>query len=472
MNNENMALVLFLVDDRYFALESNCVYEIVNTQPVTKLPFVEDYIDGLVSVDGLIATQIDLSRYITGEGSDNECKELIILKIENNLFALKINKVLIKYDISIDELHTIDNEEGASSDEKGLIVKGEFEWNSHTVFLLNTDRIRNLLDVQGAPKTKKGLLGRVGTNDDDDNITEHAYLVVENNKEKFTFLLEQVVEIIPAQEITSVPGSPDCVLGITVIRGEPLLMLSTDKLLDEEIIEHGDNSDFLIMNISGKRLGLVFDKVIGIDKYPEDALHQTNIASNKASGVLIDRDNNLLTLLDPELLVDSDCIKLINKYIPEHREQKNEDSQEFVQSLLMTMNDENYAIPVSSIKRIMAWKKPAKLDDDYLRDSKLPIVGVTEWDGTVIPVINILGAQSKKRENHDYRGFVIIGNDKENMAISVDEAKQLIEIPYNRIKSYSDSDNNLLSGVANIDSLLVSIVNVSPLLENIDEARI
>ena len=105
-------------------------------------------------------------------------------------------------------------------------------------------------------------------------------------------------------------------------------------------------------------------------------------------------------------------------------------------------------------------------------ESKLPIVGVTEWDGIVIPVINILGANSNKTNNQDYQGFVIIGNDKENMAISVDEAKRLIDIPRNRIESFSDSDNSLLSGVANIDSLLVSIVNVSPLLGNTGETRI
>jgi len=472
MKNENMALVLFFVDDRYFALESNYVHKIIDMQPITKLPFVEDYIDGLISVDGLIATQINLIRYIAGEDSNQEYKELIILKIEDNLFALKINKVLVKHDLNIDELQTIDHEGGSSSYEEGSIVKGEFEWNSNTVILLNAERIRNLLDVQGAPRTKKSLLGKINTNDEDDHLTENAYLVVENNNAKFTFLLEKVVEIIPAQEITPVPGSPDCVLGITIIRGEPLLMLSTDRLLDEEIIEDSDKSDFLVINISGKRLGLVFDKVIGIDKYPEDALHQTNIASKKASGVLIDRNNNLLTLLDPGLLVDSDCMELINKYIPEYSEKKDEDNQEFIPSLLMTMNKENYAIPVSSIKRIVAWKKPAKLDDDYLKDAKLPIIGITEWDGTVIPVINILGAQSKNIKNQDFKGFVIIGNDKENMAISVDEAQRLIDIPCNRIKSYSDSDNNLLSGVANIESLLVSIVNVSPLLENIGEAKI
>ena len=472
MKNKNMSLVLFFVDDRYFALESSCVHEIIDVQPVTKLPFVEDYIEGLIGLDGLIATQINLSRYLTGEDSSQECKELMILKIEDNLFALKINKVLINHDIDIDELKTMDNEDSDLSDKESSIVKGEFEWNSHTVILLNIERFRNLLDVQGAPKTKKSLLGKIDKNHDDANLAENDYLVVENNNEKFTFLLDQVVEIIPAQEITSVPGSPDCVLGITIIRGKPLLMLSTDRLLNEEIVEHDESSNYLIFNISGKRLGLVFDKVIGIDKYQDDALHQTNISSDKASGVLIDRDNNLLTLLDPRLLVDSDCIELVNKYIPEYNEQKEEDSHESIPSLLMTMNEENYAIPVSSIKRIVAWKEPGKIDDNYLQNSKLPIVGVTELDGSVIPVINIFGDHSKKIKKQDYQGFVIIGNDKENMAISVDEAKRLIEIPQNKIDTYSNSDNNLLSGIANIDSLLVSIVNVAPLLGNIDETRI
>jgi purine-binding chemotaxis protein CheW len=79
-----------------------------------------------------------------------------------------------------------------------------------------------------------------------------------------------VREIIPPQPATRIPGAPPAVDGLVNVRGSLLTVVGGHAVLDRASVPSAEGS-ILVLEVAGKRLGLVVDEVLDLlDVAPED----------------------------------------------------------------------------------------------------------------------------------------------------------------------------------------------------------
>lgn len=118
--------------------------------------------------------------------------------------------------------------------------------------------------------------------------------------------------IVRAEETRSIPNSPNYVEGIFNLRGEIIPIINLHKrfhirrseLSEEDMLLSG----FIIIKISGMKIGVIIDKISRVLSFDLDAMQKppqmlTGIGAEYIQGVFT-RDEGYLILLDIERLFD------------------------------------------------------------------------------------------------------------------------------------------------------------------------
>jgi len=108
--------------------------------------------------------------------------------------------------------------------------------------------------------------------------------------------LERVVETLRPLPIEPVAGGPAFVLGLAVIRGAPLPVVDTARLLGAQ---HERAERFVVVEVDGRRIALAVGSVLGVRTVPRGSLHAL-------PPLLLDADTEVIAAvgrLDAELLL-------------------------------------------------------------------------------------------------------------------------------------------------------------------------
>jgi purine-binding chemotaxis protein CheW len=90
--------------------------------------------------------------------------------------------------------------------------------------------------------------------------------------EDYAIDIMRVREIIHPLPITPVPRAPAFVEGVVRLRGEVIPVLDVRKRLGVEVRPASRRSRFLVVNVAGRRLGLVVDEVCEVLRLPRSEL--------------------------------------------------------------------------------------------------------------------------------------------------------------------------------------------------------
>jgi len=92
-------------------------------------------------------------------------------------------------------------------------------------------------------------------------------------EEVFGLEIGKVREVIEYREVTPVPRAPEFVAGIISLRGAILPVVDLRKRIGMEPTEPGPETVILVLEVDGRRVGLVADRILDILKAgPERAL--------------------------------------------------------------------------------------------------------------------------------------------------------------------------------------------------------
>jgi purine-binding chemotaxis protein CheW len=80
-----------------------------------------------------------------------------------------------------------------------------------------------------------------------------------------------VIEVTRPLPVERLVGAPEFVLGLSVIRGEPIPVVDLAHLLSGR---PGTPSRFVVVRVSGRRVALAVDAVVGIREVPQAQVHQ------------------------------------------------------------------------------------------------------------------------------------------------------------------------------------------------------
>lgn len=150
-----------------------------------------------------------------------------------------------------------------------------------------------------------------------DALAEIQLVVFNLASELYGVNINDVLEIIRMQTITRVPGAPDSVEGVINLRERVIPVVDLRKRLNLEVREQTDESRIVVVNISGRDVGVIVDGVSEILTIPPTSIEPPSsiIANHNTSYLngIIKLENKLIILLD------------IGKLLPEVANQTNMD---------------------------------------------------------------------------------------------------------------------------------------------------
>ncbi|HEO65229.1 MAG TPA: purine-binding chemotaxis protein CheW [Spirochaetes bacterium] len=85
--------VLFNLDHMTFAISINNIQEVVDDMPSTKVPYVEDYIEGVINLRGYIVPVISLRKRLNFVGGMDKGGQIMIILKDNDRIGLKLDEV-------------------------------------------------------------------------------------------------------------------------------------------------------------------------------------------------------------------------------------------------------------------------------------------------------------------------------------------------------------------------------------------
>jgi purine-binding chemotaxis protein CheW len=132
--------LVFVIQDRYYALPSRIVSEVAALEKIFPLPLADPHVRGIINRYSVPYALVDIGILFTG--TVTEASKVIVLKEEVDRLAFLIGDVADILDIPPEQLLAV--EEGAPGEtggDRSSPVKTSFEWKDKTVLCLDIDAL-------------------------------------------------------------------------------------------------------------------------------------------------------------------------------------------------------------------------------------------------------------------------------------------------------------------------------------------
>lgn len=443
------------VADRRFGIATGDVKTAVAPLPVTPLPFVPAFLDGLVNINERIVPQLDLACLLAG-APEATAGELVLVETSRSPCALRVARILGKAEVAAEALQPL----AADGGDGELPVRCRFEWQGASVLVLDVDRIGALIGARPLPEGERGLLGRVQAEAADEAAVRRLEcIVVRADGERYAFMLADVVEILDLPAATPVPGAPAGVEGLAMVRDEVLLVLSLAAQLGRAApAAEGVAGSVVVVARDDVRYGLRVDALEGLEELDADRLRRLEDAGAGVEGVLAAGDR-LYGLLTPSRLITEQRHRLLQSLAPRRRQQAAARAEEKQHAVLqVALGDELFGIALAQVKRIVDYRAPEPVQGE----AGGLVTGAVNIEGRVVPVVD-LGARLRAGEGND-GAWVIVGDGLNEWAIAVREAADIVSIPDSALEAVQGGEDGFVQAIATVQDRLLSLLSLAPLL--------
>ncbi|MES2919039.1 MAG: chemotaxis protein CheW [Pseudomonadota bacterium] len=433
-----------------FAVATALVKTAVTLLPVSPLPFVPAFVEGLVNINERIVPQLDLALLL-GASSATAGGELVLVETRHSPCALHVAHILGKADLAATDLQPIAGEDGA------LPVTNRFEWQGGSVLVLDVERIGGRIGSREVPDGERGLLGRLqGAEHESARAAVLDCIVLAVAGERYALALADVVEILDLPAATPVPGAPAGVEGLAMVRDDVMLVLSLARLLAGGGAESPARGSVVVVEREAVRYGLRVDAVEGLEQLDAACLRRIDEPGSEVEGVIAAGDR-LYGLLTPQRIINPERHRLYRPLAPQRQRQdaRREEKQHAV--LQVMLGDEVFGIALGQVRRILDYcpPEPVQAEPDSL------VAGAVNIDGRVVPVVD-LGRYLRLGAGND-GAWVIVGDEREEWAIPVREASDIVSIPDSALESVTAGRGGFVSAIATVQDRLLSLLSLAPL---------
>lgn len=404
----------FELDGQVFALAGQCVERVVPATAVTRLPFAPAGVEGVASISGEVLPVVSLGALLAPDraASANPHPLFLAVRIADHRFALRVDRVLFMADALPDT-----EPPPASAPSAAVAVA---DWRGLPVTCLAADR----LGVDGlAPfAPPRGAPGAIA---DRSAVTEIALslnetvLAVRAGGTAYALRATAVLELLEDVALTTLPLVPPIVLGVTVLRGEPLLTFSLARLAGHE--SPRAPGAFVAVRSGASRLVLAVDAVDGLRHVP----------AGGADGAPADGGP---VILDLAALLASKWLSLTASStghvgappVADPRRQR---------FLCVSLGDQPCAIPLSAIERILPPRPPVRLP----AGAPPGVDGAVDFGGRVIPVTDGWRWLSRP-EGGPIAAHIVLRHDGEHRVLTVNAVQRMITMAEDDILTTSGHD--------------------------------
>jgi purine-binding chemotaxis protein CheW len=163
--SEEQQLVVFTLGNESYAVDINTVKEIIQLQPVTKLPGTPPSVEGIINLRGSVIPIIDLRKRFEMERIErNKETRIVVVTCANSSVGVIVDSVAQVLRIPRESIEPASN---VFSDEKVEYLLGIVKLTNRLIILLDMDRIltnqelsslRSIENEQtGATKTREAV---------------------------------------------------------------------------------------------------------------------------------------------------------------------------------------------------------------------------------------------------------------------------------------------------------------------------
>jgi purine-binding chemotaxis protein CheW len=135
LNMEEKYLI-FMVQDKRYALPSKIISEVAVLEKAFPLPLVPEYVRGIINRYSVPYALIDISLLLSNDSSS--AAKVIVLKQEVDRLAFLIDDVTDIADITIEKLFEIEQEASGNA-----AISHFFEWKDNHIFCLEISELIN-----------------------------------------------------------------------------------------------------------------------------------------------------------------------------------------------------------------------------------------------------------------------------------------------------------------------------------------
>lgn len=456
MPSPTREFVTLLIDNRRYAIERRFFHEAQRPGPVTPLPFVPDYIEGLVNIDGRIATCLDLGRLFAENNTPSAGTAIALVETGRSLCALRVQAVLPSVRVADSVIEGSDRE--AAGDSPAGCVMGRFFDSGQIVEILDAGRIGLLVRPRSIPPGKPGIRGKAAARQLAVEDSLHV-LVCSVAEERYGFAIEKIIELVEVQPTVPVPGAPDWIAGIGQVRGVPFLMTTLQGLLQRPVTEAAVHRWIVMVEDNGLTFGVLLDDIAGIQAFTSTAITPIPHPDSAITAVLENRAGELVMLVDPQQLVSASRREVLQGFAPDNWDAAAGETTECLECLAVAVADERFVIPLSLVSRIVQYQPYEQLDTDARH-----VLGVIDVDGRVVPVVNAnpdvpdsFGAWSE---------YIVMEHEQAAYAVRVSATDEVISLPVKAITASSHAGQEFVSAVAHFGDNLYSMFNPEKLKQS------
>lgn len=473
---DSQEYLVISIRDQLYALPSASVDYALPPSDVTPLPFVPDYVLGLISVNESIMPLIELDSLISGSGGSAETEnqpsfkhqtrtELVVINTGRSRCALHCQRIVASVTISPADINCEESAEDEADAELTMLAlsSGGFQFEERKASILEPDRIGHLITPRHMEQGEPGMVGSE-VKQKEEAEKQNQCLVFRMGEERFSLRLNDVLEILDLSLSESVPGAPEEIEGVQIIRGEVLVVLALKTILGlENSAIH--QSPVVVIEFSGRSYGLRVDEIIGLHSYSADEAKVVPDENGDIAEVVVDGDD-VIALLTPSRLISHDRRARLAPFVPTATQNKTE-KEENKKSVLITMLGSQWiGIPVNIIENI---SEICPYESIKTRTNPM-VKGALSLKGQIFPVLDSEALLGHAADDHldDYEednkgAWIVIGQRDKAWALAVSDAQEIIDIPESQIKPVEASQARFVYALANIDGRLLSLVNTAPL---------
>jgi purine-binding chemotaxis protein CheW len=250
-------------------------------------------------------------------------------------------------------------------------------------------------------------------------------LLVEVAGERFPLAQDCVVEIVRMVPSIRVPRAPRGLLGIGVLRGAALPVVSLAALLD--LPEPAEPGSLAVVAVDRQRILLAVDRILGLEPDATDEPIDLN-------AVMPDQIRNIvLSFPQDEAGVSSSPIEQRNGAVPH---------------LAFSLGGQDFALPIGTVERVLGRQPLIALP---VRQNgvggEAQIAAAIELRGQIVPVAALHTRLGLAIDGAQPGAFAILRGDEGLYAIAADRVDRLVALSPDDITP-QPGENELIAGVA------------------------
>ena len=300
------------------------------------------------------------------------------------------------------------------------------------------------------------------------------------NKERFTFPMLSVGEIIRVPTMVSVPLGPPQMIGLANLRGNVLPVYDLSAILLGTHTQTSDVTRVIVVESELGSVGFLVDRVLRVYSAPNDTVIDKSamtdsIAYDYMLGIIKQSDQPVEQILDVSALAkaqavtkqDGNAMQLSGmKRIDNDEVQEAEEDDSLQQLVCFSLEEQEFAFHLQDVEEIV--RVPSEISQ--LPDSAPAVLGLVNLRGRIIPIVDLSNAIGMMHTDINEASRIVVTQNSEygSVGFVVAKVSNVVSISDSELESVPSvcndgAESGLLEAVYRSDGgkRLVSIINLS-----------